>query len=150
MNNQKPHNGRLEIPNFSGAYTATIQSQATVAVSDKADHMIAVSVASAVQRTSDANWNGAKLTIWGTADTVAGNGEQRGYFGNEHANGDIDHGTFEATVTMSGSEVTLAGTWRFTGGTGMFAKVTGNGVFNGKQTSPTDSEATWSGSYDLG
>jgi hypothetical protein len=112
--------------------------------------MIATSVATAVQRTSDANWNGAKVTIWGTADTVAGNGEQHGYFKNEHASGDVDFGTFDATVTMSGGEATLAGTWRFTGGTGRFAKVTGNGVFNGTQTSPTVSKATWSGTYDLG
>jgi hypothetical protein len=138
------------MPNFSGAYTAQIESQTTTIVSDQADHLIAMSVASAVQKSSDANWNGAKLTIWGTADTVAGNGEQRGYFRNEHTGGDVDHGTFTAKVTMSGSEATLAGTWRLTGGTGRFARATGNGVFNGRQTSPTVSEATWSGTYDLG
>ena len=67
------------------------------------------------------------LTVWGTADTVAGNGEQRGYFKNEHSNGDVDHGTFEAKLTMSGNEATLSGTWRFSGGTGKFAKITVTG-----------------------
>jgi hypothetical protein len=70
--------------------------------------------------------------------------------GDEHPNGDVDYGTFEAKLTMSEAEPTMTGTWRFTGGTGKFAKITGNGVFNGKQPSLTDSEMTWSGSYSLG
>ena len=74
----------------------------------------------------------------------------RGYFRNVHANGDIDHGTNECTVTMSGTDAIMTGTWRFTGGTGKFAKITGNGVFSGKQASPTNSEGTWSGSYIIG
>ena len=44
----------------------------------------------------------------------------------------------------------MTGTWRFTGGTGKFANITGNGVFTDKQTSPTSSEGTWSGSYSFG
>ena len=71
---------------------------------------------------------------------MGGNGEQRGCFRNEHTKGDVDHGTFEASITMSGTEVIIAGTWRFSGGTGTFARVTGNGVFNGKQTSPTETK----------
>jgi hypothetical protein len=138
------------MPGFSGEYTGKIESQTTIVVPDQADHQIGVSVVPAVQRSSDANWNDAKVTVWGTADTVAGNGEQRGYFRNEHTNGDTDHGTFEARVSMSGTEATAAGTWRFSGGTGMFAKITGNGVFNSRQTSPTDVAATWSGAYELG
>ena len=135
---------------FSGSYSAKLLSQTTMAVLDQVDHQIAVSVVSGFQRSSDGKWNDAKVTVWGTADSVGANGEQRGYFRNEHTNGDVDQGTFEAKITMSGTEVTIAGAWRFSGGTGMFAKITGNGVFNGKQTSPTNSEATWSGTYDLG
>jgi hypothetical protein len=139
-----------EMPSFSGSYSAKLGSQTVMSVSDRTDHLIGVSVVSAIQKSSDAKWNGAKVTIWGATDTVGGNGEQRGYFRNEHSNGDVDQGTFEAKLTLSGTETTIAGTWRSTGGTGMFAKITANGVFNGKQTSPTDSDATWSGSYDLG
>ena len=65
--------------------------------------------------------------MWRTADTVEGNGTMRGYFRNVHANGDIDHGTNECTVAMSGTDAIMTGTWRFTGGTGKFAKITGNG-----------------------
>jgi hypothetical protein len=135
---------------FSGTYSTKLGSQTMMAVSDQTDHMIGVSVVSAIQKSSDANWNGAHLTVWGTANIVAGNGEQRGYFKNEHSNGDVDNGTFETKLTLSGNEATFAGTWRFSGGTRKFAKITGNGVFNGKQTSPTDSDVTLSGTYDLG
>jgi hypothetical protein len=78
------------------------------------------------------------------------NGTARGYFRNEHSNGDIDYGTTESTVTTKGTEVTMTGTWRFTGGTGKFAKITGNGTFTDTQTSPMASEGAWRGSYSLG
>ena len=136
------------MPNFSGSYSAKTESQTTA--SAPGNHQIGVSVASGKQESPDASWNGATLTMWGTADTVEGNGTMRGYFRNAHANGDIDHGTNECTVTMSGTDAIMTGTRRFTGGTGKFAKITGNGVFSGKQTSPTDSGGTWSGSYNLG
>jgi hypothetical protein len=112
-------------------------------------HQIDLSVASGRQESLDANWKGATLTVWGVADTVEGNGPARGYFRNVHANGDIDYGTNEYTVSPSGSEATVSGTWRFTGGTGKFSKVSGNGVFNARQTSPNDASGTWSGTYDL-
>lgn len=133
------------MPNFSGSYLGKLESQTTIAA--PAEHQLSLSVASATQK---ANWNGAKLTVWGTADAVNGIGTSRGYFRNEHPNGDVDYGTNECTVTMTGTEVTMTGTWRFTGGTGKVANITGNGVFTDKQTSPTSSEGTWSGSYSFG
>jgi hypothetical protein len=107
-------------------------------------------VACGPQETADANWKGAIMTQWATADTVNGNGTMRGYFRNVHPNGDTDYGTSECTVAMSGTDAIMEGSWRFVGGTGKFAKITGNGVFSAKQTSPIDSEGTWSGSYSLG
>jgi hypothetical protein len=86
----------------------------------------------------------------GIADAVAGNGTSCGYFRNEHPNGDVDYGTSESTVSMTATEVTMTGTWRFTGGTGKFANITGNGVLTDRRTSPTSSAGTWSGSYNLG
>ena len=41
-------------------------------------------------------------------------------------------------MTMSGTEANMKGTWRFVGGTGKFAKISGHGVFTAKQTSPND------------
>jgi hypothetical protein len=65
-----------------------------------------------------------------------------------HTNGDTSFGTFEAKVSMTDAP-TVEGTWRFTGGTGSLAKLSGGGPFKAQMTSPTDSEMTWSGSYEL-
>ena len=60
----------------------------------------------------------SKITYWGTADLIAGNGPQRGYFVNEHSDGDRDFGTFEGRIATSDGQVTIEGAWIFTGGTG--------------------------------
>lgn len=119
-------------------------------VPDGPDHMMSVSSMSGKHTASDANWDSVQVTNWGSADLVGGNGEQRGYFMNEHPNGDVSHGTFEAKVTMSGAGPTMTGTWQFTGGTGKFAKLIGGGVLDAKMASPTDFVMNWSGSYNLG
>jgi hypothetical protein len=136
------------MPQFSGSYSPKTVSQTTIPA--PGNHQIGMSVVTGEQQSPDSGWNGATQTMWGILDTVEGNGTIRGYFRNVHANGDIDYGTTEGTVTMSGTDTTMTGTWCFTGGTGKFAKITGNGVFKGKQTSPTDSLEEWSGSYSLG
>jgi hypothetical protein len=56
-------------------------------------------------------------TYCATADTIAGNGTQRGYFVNQHQNGDRDDGTFEGTVTTANGAMSAEGTWQLTGGT---------------------------------
>ena len=84
------------------------------------------------------------------ADLVSGNGTQTGYYVNTHPEGDIDHGTFAAKITTSGSDVTLEGTWKSTGGTGRFAKVTGSGTYKGVMVSPTEVKTDWKGAYQLG
>ena len=55
------------------------------------------------------------MTYWGTADLIAGNGPQRGYFVNEHSDGDRDFGTFEGRIATSEGHVTIEGVWIFTG-----------------------------------
>ena len=133
---------------FSGTFTAKTESQTTVNGPD--NHQLGLAVTYGPQTTADANWKGAMLTQWGTSDTVDGHGKIHGHFRNVHPNGDTDYGTSECTVTKSGTEAHMKGTWRFVGGTGRFAKISGHGVFTGKQTSPNDSHGEWSGSYNLG
>ena len=100
-------------------------------------------------KSSEQRWNGAKLTYVGTTDLVEGKGEQRGHFHNAHANGDTSFGTFEAKVSMTpDATMTVEGRWIFAGGTGSLSKLKGGGVFKASMTSPTDSEMTWSGSYE--
>jgi len=80
---------------------------------------------------------------------IAGNGPQRGYFVNEHADGDRDFGTFEGRIATSGGQVTIEGAWIFTGGTGTLEGLTGGGSYRGKMTSPREVENTWEGTYEL-
>ena len=81
---------------------------------------------------------------------IAGIGPQRGYFVNEHADGDRDFGTFEGKIVTAGGEVTIEGIWKYTGGTGNFQGLTGGGTYKGRMTSATEVENTWEGTYELG
>jgi hypothetical protein len=83
------------------------------------------------------------------ADLVSGSGTQKGYFINQHANGDTDQGTFECSVATAGGAVTLEGTWKFSGGTGALTGLSGSGAFRGRMTSPTVVETSWEGGYQL-
>ena len=65
-----------------------------------------------------------------------------------HTN-DTSFGTFDAKVS-TGVDATMIveGQRRISGGTGSFSKLKGSGIFKASMTSPTDSEMTWSGSYE--
>ena len=94
-------------------------------------------------------WDNSEITYWGTADLIAGNGPQRGYFVNEHSDGDRDFGTFEGKIVTSEGQVTIEGVWIFTGGTGKLEGLTGGGSYKGKMTSPVEVENTWEGAYEI-
>jgi hypothetical protein len=136
------------MPEFSGSITLQLRGQTVVAVPDAADHLLTVASVAGNLKTTDALWNGALNANWSTSDTIGGKGKQSGYFRNVHQDGDENHGTFEAT--LSDGAMTGTGAWRFTGGTGKFSHITGGGVATVKQTSPTESEMEWSGSYNIG
>ena len=94
-------------------------------------------------------WNNTAITYWGTTDLVEGNGTQRGYFVNVHGEGDRDWGTFEGRLATSGGQIAVKSTWQFTGGSGKFKGLTGNGMFKTRMSSPKDVEASWKGTYKL-
>jgi len=121
-----------------------------VTLHDVPGHEVSLVEISGPQTSADPLWNGATVVYWGVADLVAGNGTQTGYFINRRVGGDTDRGTFEARVTTSGGVVTLQGTWKFAGGTGALAGLTGDGTFTGRLTSPTEVETSWQGTYQLG
>ena len=137
------------MPEFSGSYTGKVQSQSVSTVPDVDDHTIAIAIIPTKQKSSDPLWEGAEMTYCATADTIAGNGTQRGYFVNQHQNGDRDYGTFEGKVMTTNGNMSVEGTWQLTGGTGMFASVRGNGTFQARMTTPIDVEGSWTGSYEL-
>jgi hypothetical protein len=137
------------MPDCSGSFSGGATSQTTISLPDVSNHDLSLLEVRGVQKSTDHNWDNAKITYWGTADLIAGNGPQRGYFVNEHADGDRDFGTFEGKIVTTGVEVTIEGTWKYTGGTGNFQGLTGGGSYKGRMTSPTEVENTWEGTYEL-
>jgi hypothetical protein len=80
---------------------------------------------------------------------VDGKGSQSGYFVNDHGADGRDWGTFEGRVASNGAQVTVEGKYHFTGGSGKFKGLSGNGTFKTKMNSPREVHATWQGAYEL-
>jgi hypothetical protein len=142
--------GDKNMPNLSGSFAGKASSHMTAVVGDVSNHELGLVTISGPQMVSDPLWNGAIVSYWGMADLIDGSGLQTGYFINRHPNGDIDRGTFEGRITTAGGAVTQEGTWKFSGGTGAFARISGGGSFKIKLTSPTEVECNWEGAYQLG
>jgi hypothetical protein len=134
---------------FSGSFTGKAKLQANVSLSDANNHELSLMEVVGLQKSGDPKWNDARVTYWGLADLQAGNGSQRGYYVNDHADGDRDWGTFEGKITTSGGQVTLEGAWTGTGGTGKFNGLRSGGRYNGRMTSPAEVEMAWKGQYEL-
>ncbi len=134
---------------FSGAFDGTITTQTISSIPDVANHDLALAQVAGTQNTTDANFDGAALAYWGVADMIEGSGSQKGYFVNTAQSGDRNWGTFEGSVTTSGDQVTLDGVWQFTGGTGIFKGLVGNGSYRAKALSPTTLHMEWDGEYKL-
>ena len=137
------------MPSLTGTFKGRAVTQSTVSPSDVSNHELNVMEVRGAQKSSDPRWDNARITYWGTTDLVAGNGSQRGYFVNEHSDGDRDYGTFEGKVRTASAQVTIEGTWKFAGGTGKLAGLTGNGTYKGHFTSNTEVENEWEGTYQL-
>ena len=137
------------MPNIIGSFSGRAVSQTTVSLHDTSNHDMNLMQVTGLQKSSDPDWNDARITYWGAADLIAGNGPQRGYFVNEHADGDRDFGTFEGRIASEGGAVTIQGSWKYTGGTGKFSGITGGGTYKGRAISPTEFENSWEGSYAL-
>jgi hypothetical protein len=137
------------MPNITGSFSGRSASQSTVSLHDTSNHDLSLMEVRGVQKSQDQKWNNARITYWGTADLIAGSGPQRGYFVNEHADGDRDFGTFEGRIQTSGQQATMEGNWTFTGGTGKYQGLTGGGTYKGRLTSPVEVENNWDGNYQL-
>jgi hypothetical protein len=135
------------MPNVSGSFSGRATSQMSISLSDTPNHDLNLMQVQGLQTSTDANWNNVRIVYWGMADLIAGSGTQRGYFVNEHPDGDRDFGTFEGKVALA--QGTMEGTWKYTGGTGKFKGITGNGIYKGRLTPPAEVENAWEGAYQL-
>lgn len=137
------------MPNFTGHLKGRTTVQTIICLNDTPEHELILRESSASQSCSDDRFNKAKHTSCGTADLIRGHGRQEGYFMNEDANGDCACGTFECKVATVSGQVVMEGNWKYTHGTGQFTGITGNGTFRGRMTSPTESETSYEGRYEL-
>lgn len=135
---------------ISGSFSGRVKAQSSLALTDADNHNLGLVEVVGSQKSSDPLWNDARITYWGTADLIAGSGFQRGYWINDHSNGDRDWGTFEGKITTSGQQVTMDGTFKWTGGTGKFKGISGHGKYKGHFPSPVNVVNDWDGEYQLG
>ncbi len=144
-----PNQGDKLMPAFSGSFSGNVKVQTAITLSDQSNHELNLAEIGGTQETSDEKWNNAAITYWGTSDVVDGKGSQSGYFVNDHGADGRDWGTFEGKVASSGAEMTVEGTWQYTGGDGKFKGITGGGKFTTRMTSPREVQGTWQGTYEL-
>ncbi len=134
---------------ITGTFTGKVKTQSAAALSHEDNHSLTLVEVAGTQKSPDPLWNGARITYWGTGDLVNGNGTQKGYWSNERAEGDRDWGTFEGKLTTSGQQMTMEGTFKFTGGTGKFKSLSGTGKYKGRITASGDVSNDWQGEYQL-
>ena len=137
------------MPNLTGRFTGKSIVQTSISLDDIPEHEFALCQITGQQIISDENWKDVNVTYWGTSDLIQGFGPLRGYFVNEHPNGDRDCGTYDGHVSIVNGEVTLEGTWRYTHGSGQFASISGNGRFKGRMISPDEVDMSWQGNYQI-
>lgn len=134
---------------ISGSFTGRATVQSSAVIPDIDGHELSLAEVEGPQKCSDPLWSDVRITYWGSADLVAGNGPQRGYWMNRHTNGETDWGTFEGKITTAGQQVTMEGAYKWTGGTGKFKSIVGGGKYKGRFTSPTEVINDWDGEYQL-
>ena len=137
------------MPILTGQFTGKSDVQHSITLHDIPEHELALSQFTGPQTANDGNWKEVNVTYWGTMDLIQGFGPLRGYFVNEHPNGDRDCGTYEGHVSIVNGETILEGSWRYTHGSGQFASISGNGRFEGRMISPTEVEMSWRGNYQI-
>jgi len=137
------------MPAMTGSFSGSVRGQTSISLPDRPSHTLDLAEITGRQKSSDERWNNASITYWGFTDIIEGKGTQRGYFVNAHGGEDRDWGTFEGKVATISGQITVEGTWQFTGGSGKFSGLTGNGTFTTKMSSPTEVEASWQGAYEL-
>ena len=137
------------MPAMTGSFSGSVRGQTSISLPDRPSHTLDLAEITGRQKSSDERWNNASITYWGFTDIIEGKGTQRGYFVNSHGCEDRDWGTFEGKVATISGQITVEGTWQFTGGSGKFSGLAGNGTFKTRLTSPTDVEASWQGTYEL-
>ena len=134
---------------ISGTFTGRASIQTSVVLPDLPDHTLSLAEVSGPQKVSDPLFADARITYWGVADLTAGNGPQSGYWINNRPSGDSDWGTYSGKIITSGGQVTMEGTFKWTGGSGKLKGISGGGKYKGRFSSPIDVVNDWEGEYQI-
>ena len=129
-------------------YGPTI-SRTVVSPEDDPKHELTMNIRRDTTTSSDPDFNGSEITIYGQNDQMAGTGgTHRGYDKRSFKNGDILFGSFEGSHQGAGKEATWEGTWKSIGGTGKFKNSKGAGTYRGKVTAE-GAISEWEGEVEL-
>lgn len=137
------------MPSITGTFSGRITKQSALPLTDQPNHELSIAEVNGTQKSPDPLWDNANITYWGVTDLLDGEGSQRGYYNNVHADKGRDWGTFEGKVTTAGGALTVEGTLKFAGGDGEYRGITGGGTFKTVTRSETEVEASWDGNYEL-
>src|SRR4051794_18881980 len=101
------------MPSITGSFSARITEQTMLPLTDQPNHQLGIAEIKGTQSSPDPLWNNSNITYWGVTDVLSGQGSQRGYFNNVHADMGRDWGTFQAQVTATDGAMTVEGTFEF-------------------------------------
>ena len=137
---------------FSGSQTcAKPDPSYTVAVGDRADHVISLSKDKCTWTRGEI----AGIKLKTDVDTIisedisATTSRDRGYAVTLMANGDTIFVELEGTTTIREVPVSGRGTWTFTGGTGKMQGIKGKGTYDGKYNRDGTGTFNVQGEYQL-
>ena len=130
-----------------------IVSQTNIYPGDNPKHVVALSNFHEVDNSADPDFNNIQVNEVSATDYTAGTGTMRGYRVSTHPGGDKTFMAFEGmtkTVMKPGGppETTFEGKWWYTGGTGKFKGITGDGTYKGEVTKAGVTYG-WEGEYEV-
>jgi hypothetical protein len=136
-----------------------MMSQTLLLPGDAPKHEVTLVSRAQTWNSSDPDWNNVAVTQFVFSDYIAGQGSHRGHNVNVHPSGDRTFISYEGQTTRTSKpdgswEAKFEGKMRFTGGTGKFQGITGNGAYIGMASAPSGPTATnatfeWNAEYSL-
>jgi hypothetical protein len=140
---------------IAGKLTAELMQNDSLTAADAPDHELYLQASAGTNASTGdvAFLDGATIQNTGFADITHGNGTHEGYIkfttdgGNVYANW---AGGVTTTLSSDGKpSTTFEGTFSFSGGTGQYEKIRGNGQYTGMYTSAKTYAIEWTGKYSI-
>jgi hypothetical protein len=135
------------------AKVMAVLAQTMMTLGDKPGHEVSLIRHLELDNSADPNFDNIEYDVVETTDYVTGSGMHHGYRVSTMTGGDKLYSAYEGTTNVAARpgafpEVTFAGKWWFTGGTGKFAGITGGGTYKG-QAGSAGVTWDWQGDYDV-